>query len=67
MLKTEVTGCSTDHLEFLPIFLVDLFSTRRNPILNLVYQCVKVMIIGMQNSNLLRKSLIKRLNARKQI
>ena len=54
------------HLELLPIFLVDLFSTRRKPILNLVYQCVKVVTIGINNSNLLRKNLIKRLHVRKQ-
>ena len=47
-------------LEPLPIFSEGLFSARRNQMLNHVYHCVKVMIIGMQNSKLRRKFSTKK-------
>ena len=42
-------------LGLLHIFLVDLFSNRRNQMANLVYQCVKMVTIGMYDSKMLRK------------
>ena len=47
-------------LEPLPIFSEGMFSARRNQMLNHVYHCVKVMIIGMQNSKLRRKFSTKK-------
>ena len=53
------TGCSS-YLLLLLVFLVDLFSDRRKQILKLVYQYVKMMIIGMHNSKLHRKFSTKK-------
>jgi hypothetical protein len=43
------------QLELLLIFLVELFSDKRDQMMELVYQKVKLMIIGMHTSKLRRK------------
>jgi hypothetical protein len=47
-------------LGLLHIFLVYLFSTRRNQMSNLAYQCVKMVTIGTHNSKMLRKFSTKK-------
>ena len=54
------------HLEPLLILLVELFSDKRDRILKLVYQYVKMIIIGTHNSEMRRK-LCRKFSTKKSL